>query len=113
MRFFITLDQLIQEEKDIELIFDYLHKKFGFNTDHWKKRFQAIRSADRKGSTQYDNFIRFGVLDVQPLLNQILGREHNMNTFEKMVRYLMREKIRKLTERYNFYKYRDTDGQKK
>jgi hypothetical protein len=113
MRFFVTLDQLIEQEKDIELVFEYLHNKFGFNTKHWKERFNAIGSVDRRGNTKYDNFIRFGVQHVQPVLNQILGRENNFNTFEGMVRYLKRDKIKALTERYNFYKYGNTNGQKK
>lgn len=77
------------EEMHIKLTFKELNERFGFDLKFWNKKFydalkEQPRSVDERGY-----FLRWGNDNVNPLLNQILGRRTLHDTFNKFVLYVM------------------------
>jgi hypothetical protein len=87
-------------EFHINAIWEYLALKFGFDLAKWKARFEEYRDElriKRRGidDNRETHFYHFGNTVINPVLNEILGRRSQHNTFNNMVEYLMTGKNQK------------------
>ena len=74
----------------MKLTWQELHDRFGFDLKGWKKRFQEgfSRQPRNVGETEY--FLIFGNDYINPVLNELLCRNRNYPTFNRLVEYLLR-----------------------
>ena len=73
----------------IDIMFDELHKRFGFNEAEWRKEFQRFLAKQPRNTSELDAFVKFGNAFINPVLNNILRRENNRNTFQAMLFYII------------------------
>ena len=78
--------------KGIDLVWQYLGKKFGFNIKAWSKEFQNYLNPNDRDKSYQTQFMEFGKKRIEPLLNAILCRER-YPTWIYMLAYLFRDKI--------------------
>jgi len=96
------------EEEDIERVWQYLEKKFGFNIAEWKKEFQGTIAPLPRNTSRQEAFIQYGKLKIEPLLNLILKR-HHYPTWIRLLTYVVKEKIDGSKARDRFYRGRYED----
>ncbi len=77
------------EAMHIDLVFDELETRFGFNLKAWKKKFQEFLSRQPRTTSEMDAFIKFGNSFINPILNEILCRNSLHSTFVKMLYYIV------------------------
>ena len=82
------------EEAHIDVVWKYLHSKFGFDVPKWKKKFNQFRVEHHMKNRGYDkdvvsDFRYFGVRYIEPVLNQILCRYEGTNTFNRMINFIL------------------------
>ncbi len=78
--------------KDIDKVWAYLGKKFGFNVRGWKNEFNDyFNPYDRDKSIQ-TQFMEFGKQKIEPILNDILCRD-KYPTWIYLLAYLLKDKI--------------------
>lgn len=82
---------------DIDIVLDYLEKKFRFNREGWAKHFGEYYSPNNRDKSIGTQFLEFGKKYIEPLLNGILCRV-NYPTWIMMVAYLLRHKINAYVE---------------
>ncbi len=93
------------DSNDIEKVWAYLGKKFGFNIPAWKKDFEnSLVSSSRDKSVQVQ-FMEFGKRRIEPILNDVLCRK-NFPTWINLLAFLLEDKVRALQERDRSYKDR-------
>ena len=93
------------DKEDIERVWDYLGKTFGFNLRKWKEEFNAsIKPLPRDTSVE-EAFIIFGKQRIEPLLNEILRRKQRP-TWIALLTFLLRDKISARQKRNEKYKER-------
>jgi hypothetical protein len=92
-------------EEDIDRVWDYLGKKFGFNTLAWKKEFEATVTPLPRNTSRQEAFILFGKQKIEPLLNLILKRRQ-YPTWIRLLSYVLKDKIDKSRKADAFYKER-------
>jgi hypothetical protein len=71
------------------LIFQELHDRFGFPVKVWKKKFNEELSRRPTHVSEEDYFPYFGNTHINPILNDILGRNRLHPTFNKFMEYLL------------------------
>lgn len=69
-----------------------LHERFGFNIAVWKKSFEAYLLKQPRETDTFSAFFRFGNEQINPVINQILGRNQGFPTFNRMIDYIMKSK---------------------
>lgn len=80
------------DEEDIDRVWEYLRKTFGFNVREWKTEFKAsIEPLPRNTSIQ-EAFILFGKKKIEPLLNEILKRKQ-YPTWIGLLTFVLKDKI--------------------
>jgi len=93
------------DKDDIERVWDYLGKTFGFNSGRWAADFNAaIKSLPRDRSVE-EAFILFGKEKIEPLLNEILKRKQ-YPTWIELLSFVLKDKIDERHKRDKRYKKR-------
>jgi hypothetical protein len=93
------------DREDIERVWEYLGKKFGFNVPAWKIDFEnSFLDSRRDGSIQ-DQFMEFGKKKIEPVLNDVLCRK-DFPTWIKLLGFLLQDKINTLQNRDRSFKNR-------
>lgn len=77
------------EPLHIDLVFRELKSRFGFNEKVWRKKFQEYLVRQPRATSEMDAFIKFGNSAINPVLNEILGRNALHSTFVKMLYYII------------------------
>jgi hypothetical protein len=77
------------QEHDITKTWNYLHEHFGFNLKAWKKRFEEYKEKQHQVRDEVGNFQRFGKKFIEPVLNEILGRNVLYPTFNYLMQYIV------------------------
>jgi hypothetical protein len=93
------------DQEDIEKVWDYLGKKFGFNIPGWKKDFQDSFAISRRDRSIQDQFMEFGKKKIEPILNDILFRK-KYPTWINLLAFLLKNKIAILQDRDRGFKKR-------
>jgi hypothetical protein len=78
-------------EMHIQLTWEELHTRFGFDLKTWKKKFHDYRSKNAREKDEVALFYRFGNDRINPILNEILGRSPGFPTFNRLVVYITRK----------------------
>jgi hypothetical protein len=93
------------DREDIEKVWDYLGKKFGFNIARWKKEFEDSFLVSRRDRSIQDQFMEFGKKKIEPILNDILYRK-KYPTWINLLAFLLKDKIIALQDRDRSFKKR-------
>ena len=93
------------DRDNIERVWAYLGKKFGFNIPAWKKDFEDSLLVSRRDKSVQVQFMEFGKRRIEPVLNDILCRK-SFPTWINLLAFLLNEKINALHERDRYYKGR-------
>ncbi len=78
------------EEMHVNVVWDELKQRFSFNLVSWKNQFSGYLSKQPRNTHELDAFLKFGIDLINPVLNQILGREGYHPTFMNMVEYILK-----------------------
>ena len=76
-------------EMHIDIVWDELQLRFGFDIKAWKKEFREFLASQPRNTTETDAFIVFGNRRINPVLNGILRRNELFPTFNKLVAYIL------------------------
>jgi hypothetical protein len=93
------------DSDDIEKVWAYLGKKFGFNIPAWKEDFMNSLTISKSEKSVQVQFMEFGKRRIEPILNDVLCRKA-FPTWINLLAYLLEEKIRALQQRDRYYKNR-------
>ena len=77
------------QEIHINLVWDELAMRFGFNLKEWKKKYKQQFSYQPRNVSEVEFFLRFGNKAINPVLNEILGRQNLYPTFNRLVDYIL------------------------
>ena len=77
------------QDMHIDLVWDELRLRFGFDLKRWKIEFQDYLATQPRNTADTDAFIRFGNHRINPVINQILRRNELFPTFNKLVEYIL------------------------
>ncbi len=77
------------QEIHVKMVWEELHIRFGFNLRDWKKKFNSYLSRQQRQTHELDAFLKFGITELNPVLNSILCREHYHPTFMNLVEYVL------------------------
>lgn len=77
------------QEYHITKVWNYLHERFGFNIPKWKERFNDYKRKQRREDNEIGSFNRFGNQHINPVLNEILGRNVLHPTFNALVEFIV------------------------
>ena len=77
------------QEYHINKTWDLLEEKFSFNKKEWKKRFNDYLSKRPANTDEIGAFLRFGNQTINPILNEILGRNILYPTFNNLTRFVV------------------------
>jgi hypothetical protein len=73
----------------IDIVFNELKFRFGFNKKEWEKKFKAYLLQQPRNTSELDAFIKFGNRFVNPVLNEILCRNTAHSTFTHLLLYIV------------------------
>lgn len=77
------------QEMHIDIVWDELRLRFGFDVSAWKKEFREFLASQPRNTAEPDAFIVFGNRRINPVLNSILRRNELFPTFNKLVAYIL------------------------
>ena len=86
------------DREDIDKVWHYLGKKFGFNVPAWKKDFETSFLLSKRDRSIQDQFMEFGKKKIEPILNDILYRRR-YPTWISLLSFLLKDKIEALKKR--------------
>ena len=78
-------------EMHINLTWNELQERFGFELKSWKKRFNEYLMKQPRETDTMSAFYRFGNDKINPVLNQILGRAPGFPTFSRLIEYITKK----------------------
>ncbi|HYF68341.1 MAG TPA: hypothetical protein VD884_09395 [Ohtaekwangia sp.] len=78
-------------EMHINLTWDELHERFGFDLKTWKKKFSDYLMKHPGEPDMISAFFRFGNDRINPLLNEVLGRSSGYPTFNRLTTYVAKK----------------------
>jgi hypothetical protein len=78
-------------EMHINLTWEELHDRFGFDLKTWKKKFNDYLMKQPRETDLVSAFLRFGNDRLNPLLNEILGRPSGFPTFNRLTTYVTKK----------------------
>lgn len=78
-------------EMHINLTWDELHERFGFDLKTWNKKFNDYLMKQPRETDLISAFFRFGNDRINPLLNEILGRSSGFPTFNRLTAYVAKK----------------------
>ena len=87
------------DELDIDRTWDYLEKTFHLNKKKWKADFEQAYVKATREISKVELFVRYGREKIQPLLNQLLFRDPKHPTWFMLIRYIVKDKIKKEMDR--------------
>ncbi len=90
---------------DIEKVWQYLGHKFGFNIPAWKTEFENVFLQTKRNKSVQEQFMEFGKIKIEPILNDILYRKH-YPTWIHLLAFLLQDKIIALQQRDRYFKDR-------
>lgn len=90
---------------DIDKVWSYLGKKFGFNLIAWRNEFGDYFNPHDRDKNIQTQFMEYGKKNIEPLLNEILKRER-YPTWIHLLAYLLKDKIEQRNKRDQFYRGR-------
>lgn len=93
------------DREDIEKVWVYLGKKFGFNVPAWKKDFEDSVLVSRRDRSVQDQFLEFGKRKIEPILNDVLCRKA-FPTWIHLLGFLLQDKVNALQNRDRSFKKR-------
>ena len=73
----------------IDLVFNELKVRFGFNKSEWEKKFKTFLLQQPRNTSELDAFIKFGNRFVNPVLNDVLCRNSGHTTFIHLLLYIV------------------------
>jgi hypothetical protein len=79
------------EEHHIDYVWQELHERFGFNLKAWKARFDDYEVRHPKHPGKVSLFYWFGYEVINPLLNEIIGRNKGYPTFQNLTDYVAKK----------------------
>jgi hypothetical protein len=91
MRSISTSKEQEFSEMHINLTWDELHDRFGFDLKTWKKKFNDYLMKQPRETDLVSAFLRFGNDRLNPLLNEILGRASGYPTFNRLTSYVAKK----------------------
>jgi len=77
------------DNRHMELVWEELRLRFGFNVAEWKKLFRIEFSKQPRNVTEIEFFLIFGNRHINDLLNRLLCRRLNHPTFNNLVFYII------------------------
>ena len=77
------------QEIHVKMVWEELHDRFGFNIRDWKKKFADYLAKQQRNTHELDAFLKFGISELNPVLNSILCRQHYHPTFMNLVEYIL------------------------
>ena len=77
------------QEIHVKMVWEELRDRFGFNIKDWKKKFADYLAKQQRNTHELDAFLKFGINDLNPVLNSILCRQHYHPTFMNLVEYIL------------------------
>jgi len=77
------------QEMHINVIWDELRLRFGFDLRAWKQEFTDYLATQPRNTAVTDAFLTFGNRRINPVLNGILRRNELFPTFNKLVEYIL------------------------
>lgn len=93
------------DREDIDKVWNYLGKKFGFNIPAWKKDFESSFLLSKRDKSIQDQFMEFGKKKIEPILNDILYRRR-YPTWITLLSFLLNDKIEVLKKRDRYFRDR-------
>jgi hypothetical protein len=93
------------DSKDIDKVWEYLGKKFGFNVPEWKTDFKNSFLTSKRDKSVQDQFMEFGKKKIEPILNDVLCRK-GVPTWINLLGFLLQDKINTLQNRDRSFKKR-------
>ena len=77
------------EPAHIPKVWDELQERFGFKLDVWKKKFMEYLKKQPRTVSEIEAFIYFGNRFINPVLNEILGRQSQFPSFNRLLEYVI------------------------
>lgn len=93
------------DSEDIDKVWAYLGTKFGFNVPGWRKEFENSFLVGKRDKSIQDQFMEFGKIKIEPILNDILYRR-KYPTWINLLAFLLRDKITALQKRDRYFRER-------
>lgn len=78
------------QEMHVNMVWEELQARFGFNLKDWKRKFADYLAKQQRSTHELDAFLKFGIQEINPVLNSILCRQHYHPTFMNLVEYLLK-----------------------
>ncbi|HLT81998.1 MAG TPA: hypothetical protein VKZ86_13305 [Cyclobacteriaceae bacterium] len=75
--------------RHMEMVWEELRVRFGFNVATWKRMFRNEFSKQPRNVTEVEFFLIFGNRNINDLLNRLLCRRLNHPTFNALVFYVI------------------------
>ena len=66
-----------------------LDERFGFNIDSWKKKFSEYLKRQPRTVSEIEAFIYFGNKFINPVINEILCRQSQFPSFNRLLEYVI------------------------
>ena len=73
----------------IRKVWDELQERFGFNTELWKKKFNEYLKKQPRTVSEIEAFIYFGNKFINPVINEILCRQGQFPSFNRLLEYVI------------------------
>ena len=81
-------------EYHIDQVWWELRDRFGFDIKKWKTRFGLYMQNHSRYESKVSAFNNFGFDEINPVLNKILCRNDLHPTFNNLVRYIIKERVK-------------------
>ncbi len=76
-------------ELHIQQTWDELEDRFGFEEKGWKKKFGEYLLKQSPNTLPAEAFMKFGNININPILNSILCRRESHPTFNNLVEFII------------------------
>ena len=86
------------DTQHMEMVWEELRTRFGFNVAAWKRMFRNEFSRQPRNVTEIEFFLIFGNRNINDLLNRLLCRRLRHPTFNGLVFYII-ERSRQLSSK--------------
>jgi len=98
------------DDLHIQKVWDELTDSFGFPEKGWRQKFKTYLDKQPRDVTAPSSFLRFGMDNINPILNKLLLRSEGTDTFNRLVIYIIENSDRYKkgrAERKSYSKGRD------
>lgn len=77
------------DEVHIQKVWDQLGQRFGFPEKNWKSKFKAYLEKQPREVSTPRAFLKFGMDNINPILNNLLLRSPGIDTFNRLVVFVI------------------------